>query len=636
MTEALSGLAAYASQPGLIGALLLAVPYGMMVGAVPGLGGKLSIVMALPFLIGLDPIFAAVFLIATHSVIHTGGPIPSILIGIPGTGPDAATVVDGYPMTKNGEAARALGAALMASCVGGLFGALCLAASLPLTQRMLHAFGPPEIFLLAILGISLIASTGSVAPRKGLMVGCLGLLVSFVGMDPISGVARFTFGQLFLWDGVDLISAVIGLFAIPEMLALQAKERPPVGSAREACGYAGLVQGMRDVWLHRFLTLRASLIGTLIGLVPGLGGEVASWLAYGHAVQSSPRPEEFGTGRVEGVIAPECANNSKEGGSLLPTLFFGVPGSSGMAILLGALLTLGITPGAWMANEGLPLVWTFIWALVFANLLSVIVFLAGSRWILRFVDIPGPNVFPFVLSLALLGSFLSALHWETLLLVFGFGCLGYAFKRQGWPRAPFAIGLVLGKAAEIALHQSLTIWGPGFLLRPMSLVLLALVAVSLVFNIRRRYLHTVPVEAPQLGLTGLMLSIFAAALFAAATFTSQAALFPLGVAGVGLFIGLLDLARSRQAPVPTAATRQPLTISPAITWLFAFVSGAVLFGLTPGLPVLTALYMFRQARAEWFAGVAAGVILYTLFEGLLAWGLGMNIFHGLVMAYVFS
>lgn len=632
--DVLNGLSAYLRDPNLFAALLLAVPFGLVAGAVPGLGGKLSIVMALPFLIGQDPMLAAVFLLAMHSVIHTGGPVPSILIGIPGTGPDAATVLDGHPMARRGEAGRALGAALAASCVGGLFGALCLAFTLPFASQMIRAFGPPEIFLLTLLGISFISSVSGNAVRRGLIIGCLGLLTAFVGMDPISGVARFTFNQYFLWDGVDLISAIIGLFAIPEMLALLTARRSLGGTAPGSSQTTGVWTGMLDVWRHRYLTLRASLIGTLIGTIPGLGGEVASWLAYGHAVQSSPRPEEFGTGRVEGVIAPEAANNSKEGGSLLPTLFFGLPGSSGMAVMLGAFITLGITPGISLATPGTNLIWILIWALVLANILSVAIFLGGSRWLLRFVDFPGHNIFPFVLTFALMGSYFSALNWQTWLLVLAFGILGHLFKINNWPRAPFAIGLVLGSTAEIALHQSTTIWGASFLLRPVSLVLIALIIATLYFNLGRLRGHTDNTGSGNLGLPGLLALLFAGALVLTSRYPSVAAVFPAGVAMVGLALALAETFSGWRTQVHVSTTEHSNPERKAIFWLAAFVASAVLFGLSPGLPLLTAIYFHLRPQASRWTPLISATVLFLILEGVMARGLGLDVFPGLVDAWI--
>jgi TctA family transporter len=251
--------------------------------------------------------------------------------------------------------------------------------------------------------------------------------------------------------------------------------------SRDAAHYSArqLWQGMLDVWRHRWLTLRTSLIGVVIGLIPGLGGDVASWLCYGHAVQSSRHPERFGHGAIEGVIAPETANNSKEGGALVPTLFFAVPGSSGMVLLLGAFTVLGISPGPGLLLEGGALVWTLVFALAFSNLLAVAVFLAVTPWMSALSFVRGGLVVPIVFLLTLVGSAVVTGMWHSLLVLAVLGVLGWALSRCGWPRAPFAIGLVLGEIAEVALHQSLTIWGPRFLLRPMALCLIALCAAGL-------------------------------------------------------------------------------------------------------------------------------------------------------------
>jgi len=627
LAEALAGLTAYLDDPALIAALLLAVPLGMLAGLIPGMGGKLAIIMAIPFLVGVDPTLGAVFLLAMHSVVHTGGPIPSILIGVPGTGPDAATVVDGHPMARRGEAGRALGAALASSCVGGMLGAAALALLLPVVRPLVLALGPPEIFLLALLGITFMAAMSGGQLQRGLMVGCLGLLVAFVGMDPMGGVARFTFGQLFLWDGVDLITAIIGLFAIPEILALS--EPPGSTATRRAVSLepGGLRRGMLDVWRHRYLTLRASLIGTSVGMLPGLGGEVASWVAYGHAAQSAQRPDEFGQGRVEGVIAPEAANNSKEGGSLLPTLFFGIPGSSGMAVLLGAFVSLGISPGAAMAQQGLTLVWTLIWALVLANMLSVAVFLAASPHLARVSAVPGRTLFPHVLAFALLGAWLGASHWQALPMLFLFGMLGQAFKHHGWPRGPFAIGLVLGTPAEVALHQTWAIWGAGFLTRPLSLVLLALLAASVIWTLRR-HRHAVPPNDP--GLLAAMLALFSGAGALSAGYPPPSSIFPLIVAIAGFALAAHALYRQRGAKrsSPGQAGQADWQKS-AWSWFAAMTATGTLLGLSPGLPVMLALYRWRQAPGNRVRALSEGLLLALMLEGVFGAGLGLDPHRGL-------
>lgn len=632
--DALAGLGAYVNDPAVLAALLLAVPLGVLAGVIPGLGGKLSIVIAIPFLVGADPAVGAVFLLAMHSVIHTGGPIPSILLGVPGSGPDAATVVDGHPMARRGQAGRALGAALASSCVGGIFGALVLALALPLVKPVLLSFGPPEVFMLAVLGITFIATVSGDRLARGLMVGCIGLLVSFVGMDPIGGVARYTAGQLFLMDGVDLITAVVGLFAIPEMLALMRQQAHHGALPRGGFEERGILEGMLDVWRHRYLTLRASLIGTVIGIIPGLGGDVASWVAYGHAVQSSPLPGEFGKGRVEGVIAPEAANNSKEGGSLLPTLFFGIPGSSGMAVLLGAFVTLGITPGPAMAGQGLALVWTLIWALVLANVLAVAVFLPSAGLLARVAGVSGAAMFPFVLCFALIGTYLSALHWQTFFVLFGFGLLGVALKHHEWPRGPFAIGLVLGTPAEIALHQSLTIWGASFLLRPLTLVLIALVLASL-WQSLRRYRRSSEVHAPDPGLLGVCAGVFGLALVTALRYPAPSSVLPALIAGLGVLLALAcGIAMLRNRPLPLAPDSAVGWRShlPALAWLALFVVAVLALGLSPGLPLALLVFHLSARRGGALRALLAAVAMLLIVEGVFAGILGVSIYRGFVGA----
>ncbi len=460
--------------------LLIAVPVGMFFGAVPGLGGKLGIVLAIPFVFGMDPLAGAIFLISMHSVVHTGGAIPSIIFGVPGTGPDAATVVDGLPMTRKGEAGRAIGAALGASGVGGVIGGLFLLAVMPLLRPVVLAFGPSEFFLLALFGISFIAMLSGDSLVKGLIVGLFGLMMAFVNLDPQTGTQRYTFDLLFLWDGIDIITAVLGIFAIPEMIALGISGGAMAGDRRKSASYglAGVLHGIGDVMRHWVLTIRTSIIGAFIGMIPGLGGDAASWICYGHAVQTSKTPERFGKGAVEGVIAPETANNSKEGGSLLPTLFFGVPGSSGMAILLGAFVMLGIQPGPSLALTGMDIVWTLIWALMIANIVAVIMFFAVAPAFGYLSYVRGSLLIPFVFTLTYLGSYLSHRAWENLVLLTLLGFLGYFMKKYEWPRPPFVIGLILGPIVEESFHKATALWGAAFLLRPGALIMIALIIVS--------------------------------------------------------------------------------------------------------------------------------------------------------------
>ncbi|WP_119390306.1 tripartite tricarboxylate transporter permease [Taklimakanibacter lacteus] len=485
LDSSLSSLFGILFSPHMMMLMTLGVLVGLFFGIMPGLGGKLGIIFLIPFVFGMDPIPGAVFLLAMHSVVHTSGAIPSILFGIPGTGPDAATIVDGYPMTRKGEAGRALGATLCASGIGGVIGAVFLSLLLPSVEPIVLAFSPAEFFLLAVLGITFIAALSGDSLVKGLIVGLFGLIIATVGLDPVSGQDRYTFGQLFLWDGIDPVTAVIAIFAIPEMVALALRGNLTAGRSETSYSMSDVVRGCIDVFRHWFLTLRTSLIGAFIGLIPGLGGDVASWLCYGHAVQSSKTPERFGKGAVEGVIAPETANNSKEGGALLPTLYFGIPGSSGMAILLGAFVMLGIQPGPGFAAGKSDVVWALIWTLAIANILAVLLLLAMAPWLSRIAGLRTGLLIPFVIALSLLGSYLGAGAWQNFMLFLGLGALGWLFKKYDWPRPPFVIGIVLGPIAENSFHKAMALWGPAFLLRPLSLVLLAIIAATLVLYIIR-------------------------------------------------------------------------------------------------------------------------------------------------------
>ena len=492
LDTSLSSLLGILLSPHMMMLMTVGVLVGLFFGIMPGLGGKLGIIFLIPFVFGMDPIPGAVFLLAMHSVVHTSGAIPSILFGIPGTGPDAATIVDGYPMAQKGEAGRALGATLCASGIGGVIGAVFLSLLLPFVEPIVLAFGPAEFFLLAALGITFIAALSGDSLAKGLIVGMFGLVIATVGLDPMSGEDRYTFGQLFLWDGIDSVTAVIAIFAIPEMISLALRGNIAEGRNQIRYSMGDVMEGCLDVFRHWSLTLRTSIIGAFIGLIPGLGGDVASWLSYGHAVQTSKTPERFGKGAVEGVIAPEAANNSKEGGGLLPTLYFGIPGGSGMAILLGAFVMLGIQPGPSLAAGKNDLVWALIWTLAIANILAVLLLLALAPWLSRIAALRTGLLIPFVMALSLLGSYLGAGAWQNFVVLLALGGFGWLFKKYDWPRPPFVIGIVLGPTAELSFHKAMALWGPAFLLRPISLVLLAIIAATLVFYVMRARRKAVP------------------------------------------------------------------------------------------------------------------------------------------------
>jgi TctA family transporter len=469
--------------------LMLGTCIGIFFGAVPGLGGRLAIAVTIPFIFGQPMIAGAVFLLSMHAVTGTSGQISSILFGVPGTGDDAATIVDGYPMAKKGEAGVALGASLMASGIGGIVGAMVLAVLIPVIEPIVLKFSPAEFFFLALLGITFVAFVSGSAIFKGLVVGFYGMMLAFIGMDPQTGIARYSDEFLFLWDGMDLITAVLALFAVPEMIHLGVKGGSISAVSKEMAqtGVRAQLRGCAITFKHWWLVLRCSAIGAFIGILPGLGGSAAAWICYGHAVQSSKNPENFGKGDVRGVVAPESATNSKEGGSLLPTLFFGVPGSSGMAILLGAWLILGIQPGPMMLVENLDLVWILIWALVISNLAAVVILLFITRWVALLTFLRGGILIPIVLIITVLGTLLAKGQWENLILLGILSVVGYGLLKYDWPRPPFAIGIVLGKIAEESLHKAWALWRWDFFIRPLSVVLSAMIVLTIGYAIYRGF-----------------------------------------------------------------------------------------------------------------------------------------------------
>ncbi|TDI67470.1 MAG: hypothetical protein E2O90_02490 [Alphaproteobacteria bacterium] len=480
------------TSPYVLYMLMLGTCIGIFFGAVPGLGGRLAIAVTIPFIFGQPMIAGAVFLLSMHAVTGTSGQISSILFGVPGTGDDAATIVDGYPMAKKGEAGVALGASLMASGIGGVIGAIVLAVLIPVIEPIVLKFSPAEFFFLALLGITFVAFVSGAFISKGLVVGFYGMMLAFVGMDPQTGIARYSEDFLFLWDGMDLITAVLALFAVPEMIHLGVKggSISSVSKEMSQTGLRAQLKGCAITFTHWWLVLRCSAIGAFIGILPGLGGSAAAWICYGHAVQSCKNPETFGKGDVRGVIAPESATNSKEGGSLLPTLFFGVPGSSGMAILLGAWLILGIQPGPAMLTENLDLVWILIWALVISNLAAVVILLFITRWVALLIFLRGGILIPVVLIVTVLGTLLAKGQPENLVLLGILSVIGYGLLKYDWPRPPFAIGIVLGKIAEESLHKAWALWRWDFFLRPLSVILITLIIATIAFAIYRNIIDS--------------------------------------------------------------------------------------------------------------------------------------------------
>lgn len=465
--------------------LLFGVVVGLVFGVIPGLGGTTALAILLPLTFGMNVVDAFAMCGGIMGAVAMGGSISAILLNAPGTAPSAATCLDGYPMARQGRAAEAIGAVATASPLGGLFGMLTLLLVFPLARDIVLLFGPPEFFLLAVFGLVSIAVADAANLLRGLIVAGVGLMLSFVGYDAVNGGVRFTLGSDYLWDGIPLVPALVGLFGMAEMIALSIQG----GSVAADTGTArlsGVLTGIRSTLAHWRVVIRGSVIGTVIGAIPGVGGTVATFIAYSMARKADSHPDTFGTGRIEGVIAPESSNNAKDSGALLPTLAFGIPGSAEMAVFLGILVLHGMQPGPMMFIEHQREIYSLVLALTLAAVTASVIgllFVRSLAWITR---VPGGVLAPTVIAVSLVGTFAIDSRPGDVVLAAVFGVLGYLMLRFDYPRLPLVIALVLGETAERGFHQSMII-GRGswsvFLQSPTSIALVLLITLSLGWSI---------------------------------------------------------------------------------------------------------------------------------------------------------
>jgi putative tricarboxylic transport membrane protein len=339
--------------------------------------------------------------------------------------------------------------------------------------------------MMTLVGITFISLMSGGSLMKGLIAGGVGMILAFVGMDPQTGIVRFAFDQLYLFDGINIVNVTIGIFAIPEIITMIKEGGSIAHTQTDQVKGSGVWQGIKDTFIHWNLTLRCSIIGSIIGMVPGLGGEAASFITYGHAVQTSKTPERFGHGAVEGVLAPESANNSKEGGGLIPTVCFGVPSSGAMAILLGAFMIIGVVPGQEMLTKHLDVVFSMVWILAIANVLGVILCLIFVMPMAKLTFVKVSIIVPFIFVFAFIGAFLATNNFGDIIITCLIGVLGYGFKVFKYPRAPFVLGAVLGDMTENYLHLSMNLFGLNFLFRPLTGVLFSIIVVTIFFHVRR-------------------------------------------------------------------------------------------------------------------------------------------------------
>jgi putative tricarboxylic transport membrane protein len=630
--------------PHTFGIMLVGIAIGALVGILPGLGGAATLALMLPFVYPMDAISAFAFLLGMHAVTATTGDITSVLFGIPGEATSAATVLDGYPMTRRGEAGRALGAVLFSSLVGALVGAAVLAASVPIIRPIVLAFGPPEFLMLTLLGLSFIVSLSGKNLFKGFIMAAFGFLLAMVGLDPQSGIQRFTMGQLYLWEGINVVPVVVGLFGGAEVLQLM-MTKGSIAQHTDDRPIAGVMQGVRDTFMHMGLTLRASAIGVGIGMIPGMGGAVSQFIAYAHAQQTSKHPELFGKGSIEGVLATGAVNNSREGGNLIPTVAFGIPGSISMAILLSVFLLKGLVPGPAMLTRNLNITYSMVWVIVLSNLIGVAISFLFLKQLARLTHVKGTLLVPFLLVLSAFGAYTAHNSLADIVLMLIATVIGLAAIRWDWPRAPLLLALVLGDIAERYLFLSYSLYEWAWLTRPLVLIFAIVTAAGIAWPFVRKWGQTPltrelnKVESRrQRGLTpdrcisiGFLL-LAVVVLLDAREWPFRSAVFPLMTGAVLLVTALVNLAIGGTVPVKVIeaegeevpdvlATASRAEWLSSVAWMSSFFLMLWLLGALVTVPLFTIAYLLAASReSPVMAGgyaLASWAFVYGLFDRLL-------------------
>lgn len=632
--------------------LFLGVIIGLAIGVLPGLNGIVGMAMLIPFTYKLDNYAAFALLLGMAAVITSSDFITAVLFGVPGHVGAAATVIDGHAMARKGEAGRAFGAGFMSSLLGGLTGAILLAVSIPVLRPILLLIGSPELLAFSLFGMSMVATLSGRAPLKGLTAAGIGLMISMIGSRSQTGTLRWTFDWLYLWDGVPLVPATLGLFALPELAELAVLRQRIAGDDAPDIRLSNQWQGVRDVFEHWWLVLRCGALGAGLGAIPGLGSAVIDWIAYGYAQRTEKNAETFGTGDVRGVIAPESSNNSKEGGHLVPTIAFGVPAGASMAILLGAFLMHGLTPGPAMLTKNLDVTYSIIWSLTLAHVIGAVICLGASRYLAQIARIPPEILLPIIVALVFIAAFEGEHDIGDLISLLAFGIFGWIMKRLGWPRPPLILGLVIGGIFERYLFISTQLYGWEWLLRwPVLLILggsawvLYRPLAQLLAGIAdqtKDLRHGMRISGSAL-FTVLVMIVIAAAIISARHWPAQAKIVPVTAAGIALTAAGLNLinelfGRPTLLPLGSTATgsRGPTGLEGAlpagvIRWRAAifFVWIAVLFGLVMAIGFLPAISLFVFAymrfgfNQPWLSSLGYATATTLTCWGVFDWALSV-------------
>lgn len=485
MSGLIEGLS-YVLNPSHFPFLFIGVAGGIVVGALPGLTGSVGIILLLPFLYYLEPATSLIMLSGMFCGAIYGGSISAILISTPGTPSAAATVLDGYPLSEKGEAGKAIGVATLASTMGGIISTLCMIFISPQLARLALKFGPEEYFALMVFGLTVIASVSGASLVKGLISGFFGLLIASIGIDELTGYARFSFDIPNLMTGFPMLPVLIGLFAISQIFI----ELANVG--KELKRYDQKIKGVLPTWreFKRLVTviIPSSFLGTFIGIIPGTGGAIASFMAYNEARRFSKDPDSFGKGNLAGVAAPEAANNGTTGGAMVPLLTLGIPGDVVTAVMLGALLLIGVRPGPLLFEQNPQIINALFVGFMLAQFLILSLGLASVKVFPRILKVPISILFPVIFALCFLGSFSLNNSIYDMFVALLFGVIGYFMRKHGFAAAPMILGVILGPLAERELGKALIMshgnWATLFQ-SPIALVFYGISILSVTYSLLR-------------------------------------------------------------------------------------------------------------------------------------------------------
>lgn len=477
-----------------LGLALVGVVAGTVIGAIPGLTATMAVAVLVPLTFTMPPEAALIMLGAIYTGAIYGGAYSAILLNTPGTPSAIATTLDGYPMAKRGDGDLAMTVACLASVVGGLIGAIALLTLAPPLSTVALAFGPVEYFWLAVFGLSLIAALSEGSLLKGLIGAAFGLLISCIGVAEVSADVRLTFGTQTLVSGVNVVAALIGLYCIPVLIDLVATPDPHLKVAAEPRGFR-LGESLRVLWTEKFNLVRSSVVGTIVGILPGAGGSVAGLVAYSEARRSAGPDQRYGEGEPGGIIASESANNATVGGGFIPTLVLGIPGTPPDAVILGALLVQGLRTGPAMFSEKAAIVYTFIWGLLIATVLMLPIGLLLGRYAYKsIVSLPKALLVPSVAFMTIIGAYAIQNNVADVVMMVVLGVIGWGLGRFGYSASPIVLGLILGPIAEQGFVQAWTLgtaqgdlWGM-FFGRPISIAIIVFTIFSLASPLYMRHL----------------------------------------------------------------------------------------------------------------------------------------------------